>query len=156
MSNIAAHHCIDNFADTLDSRDIIARIEWLEEDREAHADSIAAASEYAEESPEYDALMTTGRAEWDATSPDADEHAALLAFAKECEGAGVPDLEYGATLIRYSHFTEYVADMLEDCGELPRDLPWYIQINWDATARNIGHDYICVEFGDVTYWVRSV
>ena len=156
MSNIAAHLCIDNFADTLDSRDIIARIEWLEEDREAHADSIAAASEYAEESPEYDALMTTGRAEWDATSPDADEHAALLAFAKECEGAGVPDLEYGATLIRYSHFTEYVADMLEDCGELPRDLPWYIQINWDATARNIGHDYICVEFGDVTYWVRSV
>lgn len=150
----AAARCIDNFADTLDSRDIIARIEWLEEDREAHADSIAAASEYAEESPEYDALMTTGRADWDVTSPDAEERAALMALAKECEG--VPDWEYGAQLIRDSYFTEYVADMLEDCGELPRDLPHYIVIDWDATARNIQHDYMCVEFGDVTYWVRSV
>ena len=128
--------------------------EWLEEDRETHADRIAAASEYAEEGPEYDALMTTGRADWEATSPDADELAALLALAKECEGVGVPDWEYGATLIRGSHFTEYVADMLEDCGELPRDLPWYIQINWDATARNVQQDYMNVEFGDVTYWVR--
>ena len=145
---------IDNFADMLDSRDIIARIEWLKEDRETHADSIAAASEYAEESPEYDALMTTGRADWDATSLDAKELYALTAFAKECEGAGVPDWEYGATLIRYSCFTEYVQDMLEDCASLARDLPWYIEINWDATARNVRYDYMCVEFGDVTYWVR--
>lgn len=145
---------IGNFSDTLDSRDIIARIESLEADREAHADSIAAASEYAEESPEYDALITTGRDDWDAISPDAEELCALAAFAKECAGAGVPDWEYGATLIRDSHFTEYVADMLEDCGELPRDFPWYIEINWDATARNVQQDYMCVEFGDVTYWVR--
>lgn len=153
MSTTAAR-CIDNFADTLDSRDIIARIEWLEEDRVAHADSIAAASEYAEESPEYDALITTGRDDWDDISPDAKELYALSALAKECEG--VPDWEYGAQLIRDSYFTEYVADMLEDCGELPRDLPHYIVIDWDATARNIQHDYMCVEFGDVTYWVRSV
>ena len=155
MSTTAAR-TIDNLADTLDSFDIIARIEWLEEDRWHHADRIAAASEYAEESPEYDALMTTGRADWDATSPDAEELAALTALAKECEGAGVPDWEYGAILIRYSHFTEYVADMLDDCGELPRDLPHYIVIDWDATARNIQHDYMCVEFDSVFYWVRSV
>ena len=89
-------------------------------------------------------------------SPDADELAALLAFAKKCERAGVPDWEDGATLIRYSHFTEYVADMLEDIGELPRDLPHYIQIDWNATARNIQHDYMCVEFDSVFYWARSV
>lgn len=153
MSTTAARS-IDCFDDMLDSRDIIARIEWLEEDRETHADSIAAASEYAEESPEYDALMTTGRADWDATSPDAKELYALTAFAKECEGAGVPDWEYGATLIRDSYFTAYVQDMLEDCGELPSDLPWYIEINWDATVRNVQYDYMPVEFGYVTYWVR--
>lgn len=151
MSTTAAR-TIDNFADTLDSRDIIARIESLEEDREAHADSIAAASEYAEESPEYDALITTGRADWDATSPDADERAALLAFAKECKG--VPDWEDGATFVRNSHFTEYV---LEYCGDVPRDLSWYqemVVIDWAATVRNIRQDYMCVEFGDVIYWVR--
>jgi hypothetical protein len=154
MSTTAARS-IDNFSTiTLDSRDIIARIEWLEDDRDTHANRIAAASEYAEDSPEYDALMTTGRADWQATSPDADELAALVALAKECEG--VRDWEDGAQLIRDSYFTEYVADMLEDCGELPRDLPHYIQIDWHATARNVRFDYMSVEFGDVTYWVRNV
>lgn len=142
---------ICNFADMLDSRDIIARIEWLEEDRETHADSIAAASEYADESPEYDALMTTGRADWDATSPDADERAALTALAKECEG--VRDWEDGAELIRASYFTEYVQEMLESCGDLPR-VPC-IHIDWEATARDFAYDYYSVEFGGVSYWVRS-
>ena len=145
---------IDNFADMLDSRDIIARIEWLQEDRETHADSIAAASEYAEESPEYDALMTTGRADWDATHPDAEELYALTALAKECEG--VRDWEDGAEVIRASYFTEYVQDMLESCGDVPRDLSPCIHIDWDATARDFALcDYYSVEFGDVSYWVRS-
>jgi antirestriction protein len=152
MSTIA-NRSIDNFADMLDSRDIIARIEWLEEDRETHADRIAAASGYVEESPEYHALLTTGRADWQATSPDADELAALVALAKECEG--VRDWEDGAELIRASYFTEYVQDMLESCGDLPRDLSPCIHIDWEATARDFAYDYMCVEFGDVSYWVRS-
>jgi hypothetical protein len=152
MSTTAARS-IDCFADMLDSRDIIARIEWLEEDRETHADSIAAASEYADESPEYDALMTTGRADWDATSPDAEELAALTALAKECEG--VRDWEDGAELIRASYFTEYLEEMLKSCGAVPSDLPHYIVIDWDATARDLAYDYSSVEFGDVSYWVRS-
>jgi len=44
--------------------------------------------------------------------------------------------------------------LLEDCGDIPKNLPSYIEIDWETPARNIRVDYTAVEFGDVTYWVR--
>jgi len=61
---------------------------------------------------------------------------------------------YPVTLIHDSHFTDYAREMLEDCGDIPRDIPHYIEIDWDATARNIRVDYTPTEIDGVTYWYR--
>jgi len=82
-----------------------------------------------------------------------DELATLKALADEAE-TYAPDWKYGEALIRDSYFVEYVQEMLEDCGDIPKDLPHYIEIDWQKTARNIRVDYTAVEFGGVTYWIR--
>jgi hypothetical protein len=121
---------ISNSDDIIDSRDVIARIEELE--------SIEGIEEKIDNLEDDD---------------DAKELVALRELAGEAEGYA-PDWTYGATLIRESYWTEYVQELLEDCGELPRDLPGYIVIDWDATTRNIKVDYTEVDFDGVTYLVR--
>ena len=61
----------------------------------------------------------------------------------------------GATLIPEDKFTEYCQELLEDIGDLPRDLPHYIIIDWEATADNLKADYIEVEYQGTTYLVRN-
>jgi len=116
---------IDNTADVIDSRDIVARIEALREAVEAHT----------------------------ADDHDTAELAALEAFAAEAEPY-CADWHHGETLIRDSYFVDYVQELLADCGDIPRDLPFYVVIDWEATARNIRYDYTGVDFAGVTYWVR--
>ena len=61
----------------------------------------------------------------------------------------------GETLIREDYFTQYVQEMLEDCGDIPSDLPHYIVIDWEATADNLKQDYAEIDiFGD-TYYIRA-
>jgi hypothetical protein len=43
---------------------------------------------------------------------------------------------------------------LEDCGESPRDLPFYIVIDWEETADNLRVDYTEVDFEGTTYLFR--
>jgi hypothetical protein len=81
------------------------------------------------------------------------ELAALESLAEEAEGYA-DDWKYGAALIRESYWVEYVQELLEDIGDLPKDLPHYIEIDWEKTARNIQVDYTSVDFDGVTYWVR--
>ena len=44
----------------------------------------------------------------------------------------------------YGHFdsdVDFTQQLLEDCGDRPKDLPNYIVIDWEATARQIMWDY---------------
>jgi hypothetical protein len=120
---------ISNSDDVIDSRDVIARIAELE-------DIVPPAEE-------DDGTFNDERAEL----------AALKALADEAEGYA-PDWQYGETLIRRSYFVEYVEELCEDCGYLPKDLPSWIVIDWDATARNVEVDYTSVDFDGVEYLVR--
>jgi hypothetical protein len=61
---------------------------------------------------------------------------------------------YPGYLIRDSSFTDYAREMLEDCGTIPRDLPSWVEIDWEATARNVRIDYTPVEIDGATYWYR--
>lgn len=122
---------ISNSEDIIDSREVIARIEELEAERDAMDD------------PDSD---------WPGTD-ESEELATLTALAEEAEDYA-PDWKYGATLIRESYFTEYVEEMLKDCGELPRELPSYIAIDWERTADNVRVDYTEVDFDGVAYLVR--
>lgn len=117
---------IDEYQDVLDVRDIIERVEELRDDRE-NCDDAAELSELEE-------LLG------DLAGYGGDE---------QWQGDWYPVI-----LVRDSYFVDYARELLEDCGDIPRDLPHYLEIDWDATARNIRVDYSAVEFRGVTYWYR--
>ena len=119
---------ITNAADVLDSRDIIARIDYL-----AYLDDEPATDDNADERAEL---------------------AALRALADDAEGYS-DDWRHGATLIRDSYFQDYAQDLAEDCDMIPAGLSWPCTcIDWEQAALELQMDYTAVEFGGVTYWVR--
>ena len=159
---------VRNTDDVIDSRDVIARIEELEEERQdlvealddardtlgdAKDDTSAIADNPVDrlEAEERLSAAKVALSEWDADNGD--ELKALRDLMEEAGSS--PDWEYGESLIRDSYFTEYAQQLLEDCGELPPDLPSYIEIDWEATARNLRVDYFSVDFDGVTYWIRA-
>jgi hypothetical protein len=121
---------LDLTADIIDVRDIIERVEELEELQEQ--------GEYLE-------------------TPDC-EMTSLRALLADLAGNGGDEQWrgdwYPVTLIRDSHFTDYAQELCEDIGDVPRDLPHYIAIDWEVTARNIRMDYTPTEINGVTYWYR--
>jgi hypothetical protein len=132
---------INNMQDILDVRDIIARVEELREGRE-----------------EYNEKMSDGAA-WDKVEDgEPEELKTLESLLSELAGYGGDEqwegVWYPVTLIRDSYFTDYAQELCEDIGDIPRELPHYIEIDWEATARNIRTDYSSVEFDGVTYWYR--
>lgn len=126
---------LDLQADIIDVRDIIERFEDLES--------------------EYDAFDTPEEIKnWS----DLEEFTILQTTLEELQGNGGDEQWrgdwYPITLIAESYFTDYAKEMLEDCGELPRDLPSYIAIDWEETADNLKVDYAEIELGGSTYLYR--
>lgn len=62
---------------------------------------------------------------------------------------------HGVTLIADSHFEEYTRDLLDDLGYIPRDLPDWIEIDYQATANNLLQDYSETSLGFNTYYYRT-
>ena len=122
---------ITNSEAVIDSRDIIERIEELE-------------AEFFLNFPQNSFI---GWAEYDTKELDT-----LRALAAECDSE---EWSYGIQLIRYSYWVEYVEELLYDCGELPRTIPDYIVIDWEATANAIAYDYSIVDFDGVDYYLRN-
>lgn len=67
----------------------------------------------------------------------------------------IPEWCHGNTLIHESYWVDYVKQLLEDVGDLPKDLPSYVVIDWDATADNIKADYSECEYQGTTYLYRN-
>lgn len=122
---------LDLTADIIDVRDIIARIEELENNEPDSED-----------------------AKW----AQCDEYAKLTDILEELKGSGGDEQWrgdwYPLTLIRDSYFVDYARELCEDIGDIPRNLASYIEIDWDATARNIRMDYSSIDIDGVTYWYR--
>ncbi len=123
---------LDLTADIIDVRDVIARLETLED-----------------ECDDTSALNT----------PEARaELAALRALLDELKGYGGDEQWrgdwYPSQLIDDAYFVEYTQDLLADCGTIPRDLPSWVEIDWERTARNIREDYSTVDVDGRTYWYR--
>lgn len=116
-----------NYDDIIDSRDVIAAIEELE-------DLSADAGNFSEdEQHELDALR---------------------ALRDEAQGY-MGDWQYGETLIRDSYFTEYAQQLAEDIGATNDSAEWpFTHIDWEGAARDLQMDYTAVDFDGVTYWGR--
>lgn len=143
---------INNAADVIDSRDVIARIEELQDERQSLADALEEAE--ADDDAAATEAAQAALQEWDG-SEDRDELRALLALQDEARGYS--DWQYGATLIRDSYFADYARDLAEDLhGGKIRDAEWPMShIDWEAAADALQQDYTCVSFDGVDYWVRS-
>ncbi|MEQ6332992.1 hypothetical protein [Sphingobium sp. MK2] len=165
----------DNSEDTLDSRDIVARIDELEEQRgdleselEEAQDALQdAATELLDADPiaqhngpdpsgELAAAIDKARAalaEWDA-SDEAEELKTLKAFRDELTDY-CDDWSHGVTLIRDSYFKEYAEQLADDIGAINGDAKWPVNcIDWEKAARELQMDYTSGEFDGVTYWAR--
>jgi len=143
---------IDNGQDVIDSRDVIARIEGLEVellDLEETLDDLVRTFGEAEDKEEASEAIV----EW--KESEGEELKALKDLAEEASGS--PDWMHGEGLIRDSYFTEYCEHLCKDIGDLPNELPWYIEshIDWDGVANEIKMDYMEVDFDGVAYFIRA-
>lgn len=126
---------ITNSENVIDSRDVIARINYLESERESA------------ENPD----------EWD-DSDEGQELKALKALADEASGSAdwTYDWTYGETLIRDSYFEDYARELAEDIGAIPKNLGWPCNhIDWEGATNALKMDYFSVEFDGVEYWIRA-
>ena len=123
---------LDLTADTIDVRDIIARVEELDEIFADCPDNL--------------------------TAEQGAELAELRAILDQLKGYG-GDEEwrgdwYPTMLIADFAFEDHARELLEDCGTIPKDLPWYVAIDWETTAQHIQGDYTSVDVGSTVYWYR--
>lgn len=140
-------YSISNKDDIIDSQEVIARIEELE-DEKADLEQMRDEAVDADREAAENAL-----AEW--IEDNGDELKALKALAEGAEGYSA-DWHHGATLIRESHFEEYARELAEDLhGAKMRNAEWPFNcIDWAEAAGELQQDYTAVDFDGVDYWVR--
>jgi uncharacterized protein (UPF0335 family) len=144
---------IDLNADIIDVRDIIERVEELDETRESLREEFDSMPE--NEGVDFDNWVCN---QVGFSREEQNELDNLAAVLEELKGYGGDEQWrgdwYPITLIRESHFTEYTREMLEDCGTIPRDLPAWVHIDWEATAREVKMDYSYISIGEMDYLYR--
>ena len=126
---------ISNRDDILDVRDMIARVEELQD-----VDGIE---------EKINTLVA---------DDDAKELVTLRELLGELAGNGGDEQWrgdwYPITLIRDNYFVEAMRQLVEDIGDFLKGFPSYIEVDWEKTADNLRADYGSVEFNGVTYWYR--
>jgi hypothetical protein len=126
----------NNRMDLIDSREIIKRIESLEEDLEIVADD-----------PDY-----LNPKELEAVT---DELRILKAVQEEAEGYA-SDWRYGETLIRDTYFKDYAQELAEECGMVTEGSSWpNTCLDWERAARELKYDYTSVDYAGIEYWIRA-
>lgn len=131
--------------DTVDSRDVVARLEIFR----VAVETLGFDPEtVTDENADIEGLPDVGG--W---CPEDIVCEFVTLRELDSEGSSyASDWNYGATLINESYFEKYMDLMLEDIGEMPKDIPSYltISVNYDALKK----DYTPIEYKGETYWVR--
>ncbi len=123
---------ISEGTDVIDSRDVIARIEELEDEKNV--------------------LLDDDTPDWEAE--EGKELATLKELRDDAEGS--PDWIHGEELIADHYFEAYAEQFAEDIGELDRNPSWPINhIDWEAAADSLKQDYMSVTYGSTEYWIRA-
>lgn len=140
--------------DIIDVRDIIARFEELEAERDALQATIDDTEECdADRIEALNALEAFDKGE---SLIELDE---LTAILDALNGAGGDEQWrgdwYPVTLIRDSYFKSYAQELAEDIGAVNEDATWPNNcIDWDQATRELRMDYTSFGIGGVTYWTR--
>jgi len=125
----------------LDTRDLNKRLEELEEEK-ADLES----EEMDDTNVEIDEAKRILK-EWN--EENGDELRELQEMRDE-----VSEWEDGNTLIPEGDFVDYCEELVNDIGDIPRNMPSYIVIDWEATAENIKQDYSEIEYQGEIYLYR--
>ena len=78
----------------------------------------------------------------------------LEALKDEVSSNSDEGFEYGIQLIHENDIDDYLHELLIDCGYIPKDMPSWIEIDWDATYDNMKQDYSELEINGNTFYVR--
>jgi DNA repair exonuclease SbcCD ATPase subunit len=161
--------------DIIDSRDVIERIEELEEELTLLEDDLESLEDDLEE---YEKVLANAESEDDQDAIESvendignvkdaiesardaiedfkeDEYDELIQLARDGENYS-GDWKYGATLIRDSYFREYAEDLARDCCDMKSASEWpFCCIDWNLASEQLKQDYTEINFGDDVYWVR--
>ena len=144
----------------LDTRDLQERLEELQglkeavETAQSTVDELMV-SDLAAAQPDFDEKLDDARTELDEACEAFDGEAQAELEELEALSEEVSEWTSGNQLIPEDDFEDYCQELCEDIGDIPRDLPSYIVIDWEATARNLKADYSEVEYQGTTYLYRD-
>ena len=82
-----------------------------------------------------------------------EELAELESLKEEISNNSDEGFEYGIQLIHENDIDDYLHSMLEDCGYIPKDMPSWIKIDWQATYDNMKEDYNEIELNGNMFYV---
>lgn len=134
----------------LDTRDLQKQIDDLESEIEDLNEEIKDLESYFQDTNDEE-IATEIKEKLEELQDLRDELQPLLDLKDE----DIPEWDYGATLIPESEWVNYVEDLVTDCEFVSNDVPWWIVIDWQATADNVAADYATVEYDGDTYYYRN-
>ena len=139
---------IHNGMNTIDLRDIVARIAELKPARDA--------AKLPPETEESDDAWTAEDGSMYAASYDEEQERELNALEKLVEqldgrAASFPD----CGIVRGEFFEEYCQQTCEDLGDIGRNSWLASHVDWTAAAIAMQQDWAEVDFDGVEYWARK-
>jgi hypothetical protein len=158
---------LDLSADLIDSRDIIARFEELQDELDnlkEIVNDIAQQIEDAEsEELKQDLSKDLNFATSDITTWNEENLHEYQMLENICkEGAdNASDWIHGETLIREDYFVDYTEDLINDCYELPKGIDsgeWpfrHMKMNYEDAADEMKYDYTTIEIDGSDYYIRA-
>jgi len=84
-----------------------------------------------------EAIESSDRATLESALAEFDEEIVLAAIACSINLSDIGEAYQG----RHASDEDFAQQLCEDVGEIPKDFPAYIRIDWERTARNIMMDY---------------
>lgn len=149
--------------DVFDTRDLIEyRDELRQEVLEAYMDWAEDHNNHCDEGDELEVPLTYDEIEYvdeeafTMTCQDlVDNLEEIEDFCNELADYA-PDFEYGSTVIHEDYFDVYARELVEEVGDIPKDLPAYIEnnIDWGGVADDLKVDYTEVMYDSQTFFVR--
>lgn len=147
-----------------DSRDLIIYREELESDiweayvewAENHNEGVEEDQDELEIPETFEEIEFIDEEAFTSTCKDLiDEYEDIRDFVDELEGYG--DFDHGETIIHEDFFEEYCKELCEEIGDIPKDLPGYIEnnIDWGGVADDLRMDYMTATYQRSDYYMRA-
>lgn len=137
--------------DIIDTRDLIEKRDEL---KQSILDSFLENFEhYEDQTDDFDDILFEEE-EIQSWKEDWEDELEQIEEINKIEDEIGGEFDYGCTLVSEDYWEEYVEDLLKDCGYISKDLPSWIEIDWEATANNVKVDYTEVEYQGQTYYGR--